>query len=145
MIFVLSGEGPTDLGSCNNAQGKCSGDDFDIGPMTVLIEQLVEHRVGYQLRKLPDQIYYLSEKALCEKAKGLPNRLLPARSKKKQAEMGYFYTNALRFCFGIAIARDQPRQDCGTQNGKRYWMDLIARSLIGAFRCCPSRPLRPGC
>jgi hypothetical protein len=95
MIFVLSGEGPTDLGSCKNAQGKCSGDDFDVGSMTVLIEQLVKKHVDFRLRGWPDQIHYLSERTLCEMAKKLPNRLQPARSKKKPAEMGYFYTNAL--------------------------------------------------
>ena len=139
MIFVLSGEGPTDLGSCNNAQGKCSGDDFDIGPMTVLIEQLVEHRVGYQLRKLPDQIYYLSEKALCEKAKGLPNRLLPARSKKKQAEMGYFYTNALvlgAFAKSIEAETDDSAiavlfRDCdSTRSAKAGLWDTKRQALL---------------
>ncbi len=142
MIFVLSGEGPTDLGSCNNAQGKCSGDDFDIGPMTVLIEQLVEHRVGYQLRKLPDQIYYLSEKALCEKAKGLPNRLLPARSKKKQAEMGYFYTNALvlgAFAKSIEAETDDSAiavlfRDCdSTRSAKAGLWDTKRQAILDGF------------
>jgi hypothetical protein len=36
MIVVLSGEGPSDLGACNNAQGMCRKPEFVHGPMTVL-------------------------------------------------------------------------------------------------------------
>lgn len=144
MIFVLSGEGPTDLGTCKNTQGGCSGNDLEIGPMTVLVEQLVEKRVGFQLRDFPDQIYYVSETALCNKAKELPNRLLPARSKKKQVEMGYFYTNAL--VLGV-IARDLEAEkgdqaiavlfrDCdGTRSTKAGLWDTKWQSILDGFNC----------
>lgn len=142
MIFVLSGEGPTDLGTCNNAQGGCSGDDFEIGPMTVLVEQLVESRVGFRLRDLPDQIHYISETALCDKAKALPNRLLPARSKKKQVEMGYFYTNAL--VLGEIAKRLEAEKgdeaiavlfrDCdGTRSAKAGLWDIKWQSILDGF------------
>ena len=111
MIFVLSGEGPTDLGACNNAQGSCTGDNFSTGPMTVLIEQLAEHRIGFRLRDLPAQIHYLSETSLCEKAKALPNRLQPARGKKKLAETGYFYSNALALGVFARALEDEEKDE----------------------------------
>ena len=142
MIFVLSGEGHTDLGSCNNAQGRCSGDDFDIGPMTVLIEQLIESRVGFRLRDLPDQIHYLSETALCEKAKALPVRLQPTRSKKKQVEMGYFYTNALvlgEFAKSLEAETDDAAiavlfRDCdSTRSAKAGLWDIKRQAILDGF------------
>lgn len=142
MIFVLSGEGPTDLGACNNAQGGCTGDNFSIGPMSVLIEQLVEHRIGFRLRDLPDQIHYLSETALCEKARALPNRLQPARGKKKQTEMGYFYGNALAlgvFAKQLEVEETDKAiavlfRDCdGTRSAKAGLWEVKWQSITDGF------------
>ena len=95
MIFVLSGEGPTDLGACSNAQGHCSDGDFDLGPMTVVLDQTLAPWLGYSLRDFSDRLHYVSEAALCAKAKSLSNRLRPARSKKMGVETGYFFANAM--------------------------------------------------
>jgi len=95
MIIVLSGEGPTDLGLCTNALGRCTDGDFSVGPMTVVLEQMLEPRIGFSLRDCPDRLHYIGETALCSKAKALPHRLQPARSKKKGAETGYFFANAM--------------------------------------------------
>jgi len=95
MRLLLSGEGPTDLGVCDNALGWCEGADFKQGAMTKLIIQLLEPLLGYCLADFPDSFAYVSETALCEEAKATPRRLQPARGKKKGAEMGYFYGNAM--------------------------------------------------
>lgn len=42
MILLLSGEGPSDIGSCMAATGECEGEDFRPGPMALLIDRLVE-------------------------------------------------------------------------------------------------------
>ena len=49
MIVVLSGEGAADIGACTNQQGLCSGSDFLPGPMTVLIDQALEQKIGYSI------------------------------------------------------------------------------------------------
>lgn len=96
MIFVLSGEGPTDLGACTNAQGRCTNSDFSVGPMTVILEQLLEPRIGFSLRDYTDRVHYIDETALCAIATKLRgNRMQPARGKKKGAETGYFFANAM--------------------------------------------------
>jgi len=142
MILVLSGEGPTDLGACNNAQGRCSDKDFTVGPLALLIKQMLEARTGDELN-FSGRCLYVGETALSKKAKELPYRLLPARSKKKQAEMGYFYTNAL--ALGVlasevaAEAQDDVVavlfRDCdGTRSAKAELWDVKCRSIEDGFR-----------
>lgn len=95
MRILLSGEGPTDLGVCINAQGRCDGADFKQGPMTQLLIQLLEPLLGYSLADYPESFAYISETALREQTKATPARLQPARGKKKGAETSYFYGNAM--------------------------------------------------
>ncbi len=95
MILVLSGEGPSDIGACNNALGKCDDGNFIPGPMTVVLDQMLEPKLGYSIRSLPESLYFFTETALCQYAKALPMRLQPARSKKKGIETGYYFVNAM--------------------------------------------------
>lgn len=95
MILVLSGEGPTDFGACNNALGQCGGEDMTIGPLTTLVNQMIATLQGHSVLDERDSLYYRSETFLREKAKNLTGRLQPARSKKKEAETGYFFGNAV--------------------------------------------------
>ena len=82
MIFVLSGEGLTDLGACTNGQGRCTNGDFSVGPMTVILEQLLVPRIGFSLRDFPDRVHYINESALGAISRALPKHMQPARSKK---------------------------------------------------------------
>jgi hypothetical protein len=95
MKVLLSGEGPTDLGACANAQGRCEGVDFRIGPMTILLSQLAEPMLGYALLDIPDSLQFFSETELCARTKAMPARLQPARGKKKGVETGYYFSNAM--------------------------------------------------
>jgi len=97
MIVLLSGEGSTDLGHCNNAQGQCRGEDFDIGPMTLLLDRLIENsRLGYSLLGLPEAYCYVDETALEQRvADRKRQRKNPSLVGKKHGEeTGYFYINA---------------------------------------------------
>ena len=94
MILVLSGEGPSDIGTCSNALGNCSDGDFIPGPMTVIIDQMIAALLGYSMRELPDSLYFISETLLAERSKKLPMRLKLARSKKIGSETGYYHSNA---------------------------------------------------
>lgn len=95
MIWVLSGEGPTDIGQCTNALGESNDDSFIPGPMTVIIDQISEPRLGYSMRDYPDCLYFINESALSARTRALPIRLQPARSKKKGSETGYFFSNTM--------------------------------------------------
>ncbi len=43
--MVVSGEGPTDMGRCNNQAPVCSGAAYDIGPVTLLLVKLLENNL----------------------------------------------------------------------------------------------------
>lgn len=103
MKILLSGEGPTDLGVCRNAQGRCDGADFKHGPMTQLLIQLLEPLLHYSLTDYPESFSYVSETVLCAHTKATPTRLQPTRGKKKGVETSYFYGNAMTLGY---MARD---------------------------------------
>jgi hypothetical protein len=107
MIFVLSGEGITDLGACTNALGLCEGNDFRIGPMTTLLSQMSESKLGYAILDTPDSLHYIDEPTLCKQAKASTNRLQSARGKKMNVETGYFHSNAMALgCFAKRVASE---------------------------------------
>ncbi|KAB8044423.1 hypothetical protein [Janthinobacterium aquaticum] len=97
MILILSGEGPSDLGCCTNAQGHCSGDDFQPGPLAVLLDQLITPALGYALSDHADGIQFISKARLIdlatERKKDRRSMILPG--KKHDMETGYFHANAL--------------------------------------------------
>jgi len=144
MMVLLSGEGPTDLGSCNNALGVCDGLNFIIGPMTVLISQLAEPILGYNLLAIPDNLSFLNERALCAHAKAMPSRLQPSRSKKKGVEMGYFFANAMALGnlalkheteMGVPVLAVLFRDCDGTRSSPNsLWVDKLQSMRDGFLR-----------
>lgn len=94
MKLLISGEGPRDLGACNNAQGQCSDGDFNRGPMAVWLARLWESFLNYNLFDIPDAVVFVSEAALSEKAKTTDKRMLSQRGKKQGVETGLYFSNA---------------------------------------------------
>jgi hypothetical protein len=140
MILLLSGEGPTDIGSCETATGTCEGADFKPGPMTWLIDKLVEPHWDYSPLNASSCVF-ISEGALAHYCRS--QRLgttLPG--KKKTVDTGYFFKNAR----GLArLAKDRSAHDhCpvgavlfrdsdGTVSSQRsLWNDKV-RSMEAGF------------
>lgn len=96
MIVVLSGEGPTDLGCCNTGTGVCSSPNFIPGPMTVLVDNLIDQKQGYSPLAVAPTIYrYYSKQVLVARAKARKgNRPVMLTGRKHAQETGYFYVNA---------------------------------------------------
>jgi hypothetical protein len=97
MLLILSGEGPTDLGSCRTMLGSCSEADFQPGPMAVLLDQALSPLLGYSmLHETPTAVNFISEAGLSEYERQLKeNRrgvVLPG--KKGAKETAYFTKNA---------------------------------------------------
>jgi len=100
MLLILSGEGPSDLGACRRPIGRCQGEDFRQGPMSVLIDQLLEARLGYSLlQRTPDRVFYVSEFELGQRLQALKNQKhsMSLTGKKRGQETGYFFMNAWVF------------------------------------------------
>lgn len=94
MRLLVSGEGPTDLGSCNNAQGQCSDEYFNRGPMVVWLARLWEALLHYNLLDIPEAVLFVSETALDQQSKQAGKRMQPLRGKKQATETGLYFSNA---------------------------------------------------
>lgn len=94
MLFVISGEGPTDFGTCNNGQGSCEGNDFLIGPIAKLVDQLIEAKHNYSVASAHG-FRFFSKSALELKAEQLKRgRTVALAGKKRGVETGFFFKNA---------------------------------------------------
>jgi len=94
MRLLISGEGPTDLGICNNAQGVCTDAAFSPGPMAVWLTRLWEALIHYDLLAIPEAVVFVSESELKREAKLASGRMKAMRGKNKPAETGLFFNNA---------------------------------------------------
>lgn len=96
MIVVLSGEGPTDLGTSATGSDHAPFEDIQFGPLAEMIELLVASHLGYSLRDC-GMYRLISESGLSARAKGLKalkKQSLTLPGRKKAKETAYFYTNA---------------------------------------------------
>jgi hypothetical protein len=97
MIVVLSGEGSSDLGQCENAQSLCRIPEFIPGPMTVIVDKIIKASFDYSLLEVAqDRYLYISEERLRDLAaqrKRAGNGVV-LTGKKTGRETGYFQINA---------------------------------------------------
>ncbi|WP_310485297.1 hypothetical protein [Chamaesiphon sp. VAR_48_metabat_403] len=96
MFLILSGEGAADIGIEDNA----------IGPMTKIIDNWIECRIGYSL--IDTKLYKIIPKQqLADRAKQI--KPLSRKGKKQQSETRYFYKNAR----ALALLAHQHRKELG--------------------------------
>jgi hypothetical protein len=125
MLLVLSGEGPTDLG----------GYGEEIGPLTKLVDQWIEQRLGYSLVDC-GFYYFFSKKQLSDRAKAIKPRSM--KGKKQASETRYFYKNARALAL---LARELDSEEMivvlfrdadGTASSDRgEWLDKWNSMLAG--------------
>lgn len=99
MIVVLSGEGPSDLGSCINGQGVCAQPHFNYGPMTYFVDKEIQALIGFSLLEVTPHCYiFVSESELIRLTSELRRnrKTMSLKGKKRpESETNYFYLNAL--------------------------------------------------
>jgi hypothetical protein len=142
MHFLLSGEGPSDLGVCGSGADQCEGDVPSHGPMAMVVERIVSRRHHYSLLEAGCYTFvsegYLSLRASelkpAKKQLGLPGR-------KRGKETRYFFNNA-RVLAQIAREKEQEKRDVvvailfrdsdGTASaGRGLWEDKHKSMLDG--------------
>lgn len=112
MLFLLSGEGPTDLGK--NILGK-SGIEFVPGPMSYFIDGLHQEKYAYSiLENDTGQLQLVSETELStfakqEKGKNPKNMLIPG-IKNHQLKPHGFMARAL--AWKAALIQQESNEDC---------------------------------
>lgn len=115
MILLLSGEGSTDLGSCDLSLSQCSNDisgHFLYGVLTHIIDIIFNSEMGYSLQDIPDTIYYIDKSLLTvnSKASSFGRNLNNMRGVKKSPETGYYYNNAK--ALGLMASELQKDKEC---------------------------------
>ena len=89
MYLLLSGEGKSDLGVCGLALDLCDSDNFQPGPMSWIVDQLIEHSQGYEFSHIENNcVSYVSKSYLVtnkppalQKSMGLPGKKKPLETK----------------------------------------------------------------
>jgi hypothetical protein len=94
MIVYLSGEGIGDLGACNDGHGHCDGDSFTYGPLTVIVDNILETKLNYSLLQVPGSYRYISRKFLSVWSKENQPRMRPSRGICSPPEMGIYRSNS---------------------------------------------------
>lgn len=97
MIVVCSGEGVSDLGACINHSGFCQDDFYKSGPLTIVIDYIIEEILQYSpLQVHPGTYRYYSEAYLTERLVEKKNqrRSFVFAGRKHGTETGFFYFNA---------------------------------------------------
>lgn len=143
MIVVLSGEGPTDLGQCGNGQNTCEDDGFQIGPMAVLLDKMLESRLGYSQQEIPGGYVYVSEGGLAQQAQSRKRgRCVSLVGKKRDQELGFFVVTAwvlANIAKEIEAGRNDQSiavlfRDCdGTRSAKTGLWEAKWQSMINGF------------
>ena len=111
MYFLFSGEGATDLGTCADSAATCEGNDYQRGPMTIVVDQMVQARHHYSL--LDAGCYgFVSRGTLVDRASELKaaKKAMRLPGKKRARETRYFFNNA-RVLARIAKEREGERKD----------------------------------
>jgi hypothetical protein len=94
MYFLLSGEGPSDIGSNKGTAAIAEGADFVVGPMAQIVDLLVERKHNYSM--LLGACGFVSEQQLSNRAhdRRQSGRKIAFPGKRKGLETRYFFTNA---------------------------------------------------
>jgi hypothetical protein len=109
MILLLSGEGPTDIGSCVATTDECEGKEFRAGPMALMIDRLVEPIWGYSPLEAM-AFMYVSERLIASRSKRIQAMALPGS--RKAIGTIYFFKNA-RALARMAMERTAPHSPVG--------------------------------
>jgi len=93
MYFLLSGEGASDIGRCSSTAEVCGGVNFKVGPMSIIVKQVVEKLRNYSIF---DCCGFVSERNLSQKARGLKvaKKEMKLPGKRSAKETRYFFNNA---------------------------------------------------
>jgi hypothetical protein len=143
MFVLLSGEGATDIGICTDGADLCESSAFALGPMGVVVQQLVEvaardvppHAVAFGCVPKPAIARRCKQLSPSRKRMGLPGA-------KRPVETGYFFNNAralAQMARDEATRRSMPvvavlfRDGDGTASAHRgEWADKW-RSVVDGF------------
>lgn len=96
MLLLLSGEGPSDMGLARLVKPCCETEEFEHGPLCLMLDKLAEAFNGLQYSLLDShQVFFTAKQQLADTAKVEPPRKVRLPGKKHGRETAYYYKNAL--------------------------------------------------
>ncbi len=137
MIFVVSGEGPSDIGACGNSRSECSGADFKPGAMAVIIDKIVEQASGLSPLNC-SAMEFISESALASVE--FPRTLI-AMGKKSRPETASHTRHAQQLAAvakrfeapGVPVAAVLFRDADGTRSTERGLYEAKCEAIDRGF------------
>ncbi|MBF0426852.1 MAG: hypothetical protein HQL66_13650 [Magnetococcales bacterium] len=97
VLFLLSGEGPSDIGACDwpYAEVCCTGDGFRPGPMAALVDCAVRKHLGYSVLDVPGDVRFICKNHLVKLAKEKSKHVRVATGKEGKRRETFFTLQAL--------------------------------------------------
>jgi hypothetical protein len=96
MLLLLSGEGPSDMGLARLVKPCCETEEFEHGPLCLMLDKLAEAFHGLQYSLLDSQqVFFTAKQQLADTAKVESPRKVRLPGKKHGRETAYYYKNAL--------------------------------------------------
>ncbi len=137
MILIVSGEGPTDIGRSKTGRGECGGDDFEPGPMAVLIEKLADAKAGFDFAAA--SMEFVSEARRLEIARQEFSGKFFRGKKRRDYEEGYYFNEARALAFLAkrkateAKCRVAPILFRDSDSNDRAGYDIVRKSIRDGF------------
>ena len=139
MFFLVSGEGKTDMGQCDFGHSRCTGSEFQPGPMGLILDRMLEDVVGYSPRGT-QAMEFVSEHEVASISRKLPKRF---PGKKNEMETGFFFKNARALAWlakekstaeiGAPVAAVLFRDADGTHSQSRGNFEKKWKSMMNGF------------
>lgn len=144
MHLLLSGEGRGDIGECQLGLDRCDSHSFCPGPMSIIINQLLNNIQSYDSEYLDPEselVSYVSESGLAAHYHGR-TRGIGLPGKKRAVETRYYYNNA-RSLAQLARAKSEElgspviailfRDADGTASAERGHWEAKRQSMLAGF------------
>jgi len=143
MYFLLSGEGPTDLGSTNSMTPINEGGSFDYGPMAMIVDRIVEKTFNYSILE-SHAVGFVSKQELERTGAALKTTKKPRNlpGKKRVKETNYYYKNARVLAsiaksqqehLGVEVVAVLFRDSDGTASANRGLWETKWQSMLNGF------------
>jgi hypothetical protein len=96
MYFLISGEGPADIGICRNGHMVCYGENFRKGPMASVADQIVRSKAMDSIFANASRFEFVANQKLSAVAGGFKavRKTIRLPGKKAKKETRYFFNNA---------------------------------------------------
>lgn len=142
MFFLFSGEGPTDLGTCTNPECINKDENYLLGPLAFVVDQLVEEKHHYSIidANVVAFVPRAMLKAICKSGKLKPGRKISLPDNEESKETELFFRNARALAYIAKEYADESKDEVvgilfadTDKNNDRGNFDSKYKSMLDGF------------